>query len=171
MQVVRDESRHLGGCARLLVIGLLLSLGTCQAVRYFEQSAIRARLPAEFGDSGFETFDVCDRISGGYSYIIAIPPDLSQRVQTQGPDFLQYTHYESSPEQTKWEPTERYASRRDGSDSGLPGLLCLNARPRYNGERLIDHIFRNGSYIAHRGREALIIIPSLNIAIGGFDPR
>ncbi|WP_073974324.1 hypothetical protein [Erythrobacter donghaensis] len=152
-------------------MGVLLSLGTCQAIRYSEQSAIRARLPAELGNTSFVAFDVCDRLFGGYSYIIAIPPEVSLRVQAQGPEFLEYTHHAPSHGKAKWEPTERYAWRRDGSDSGLPGLLCLNRRPRYNGERLIDHIFRKGSYIAHGGRESVIIIPSLNIVIGGFDPR
>ncbi len=38
-------------------------------------------------------------------------------------------------------------------------------------ERLIDHAFREGGYVATDGRYSLMIIPSLNIVLGGFEPR
>jgi hypothetical protein len=160
------------GCLEAVVIAALLLLGTCQVIRYSEQSDIRAHLPAALGTTHFVAFDVCDRMFGGYSYIIAIPPEVSQRVLAEGPDFLKFSHYAPSAGKAKWEPTELYAGRGDGTDdSGLPGLLCLRKRTHYKGERLIEHIFRKGGYIARGGRESVIIIPSLNIVIGGFDPR
>ncbi len=158
------------GCLLAPLTLVLLCVATCQGVRYSEESRIRERLPVELQGGSFVFYDACDRIFGGYSYAITIAPDVAERIVSQGPDFLEYTHVARPYRKALWEPTQLYEGLAEGKDPGMAGLFCFR-QYKFEGEHLIDHIYRDGSYVTIDGRESLIILPSLGVAIGGFDPR
>lgn len=150
----------------------LLVLGTCGTLEYRARSSILAEIPQQLEAGHFLAFKQCDWLMGGEYWVVEISPEAAHRLQTEGRSFLtpstQGEHSaQSAPE---WEPSETTGWDWDG---GSPGLSCMGSRGDFDvhGQDLLQHLYRKGGYYRRAGRSAVYIVPSLNVVVGGSDPR
>ncbi len=158
------------GCLTLAVLFALLIFGGCQIVRYNEKSDIADNLPKQLEVNKLIQYDVCDRVFGGYSYIASIPENVSKRMVSEETPFLAGTkaNSEFSLKKTNWIPSDTLQWDYDGPPVGL---FCLQSWT-FKGKKISQEIYREGGLFGRFGaRGAVYVIPSLNIVVGGFDPR
>ena len=158
------------GCLVLAILLPLLFFGGCQIVRSTEKSDIVDDLPKQLKVSELNQYDVCSRVFGGYSYIASIPEKVSKRIILEKTSFLAgaKANSEFSVTTTNWIPSETLEWDYDGPPIGL---LCLRTWT-HDGKKLSQEIFKEGGfYGSFGGRGAVYVVPSLDIVVGGFDPR
>jgi hypothetical protein len=142
----------LRGCVVLLIGVALLGLASCQIVRYGEMTSRGNALPYHPGYFDFVSWEVCDRLFGGGSYLARIPLGFV------------FNHQKMKLEGFKLE-TPKWSS--EGAQSGL---MCMSSQS-VDGVRLPYEAFGRPMYVRYQGRSADYIVPSLKIGFGGSDPR
>ena len=158
------------GCLGCFVVGSILLLGSCVFIEVTGRQTLRVELPPQLEPSLFVNVDMCDRIFGGYSYIVHISPDAVDRLGRQGPAWLAQPkdHPIEKGKAAPWQSTQGMKWSYDGPPAGLQ---CLREW-KVGVQHIRDHIYRKGSYFrSYHRRQADYIIPSLGLVVGGFDPR
>jgi hypothetical protein len=159
------------GCFGITAFFVLLSLGSCQLIRFKDKAAIVADLPDKLRVERLESLDVCSRVFGGYSFVAKLPTSVSQQIKKQGLAFFRDAiPSKDIPGDFKWNPASAMPRSTDGFSPH--GLSCLSTENKKKYRIFDKSEYPSQSYFVRvHPRSALYVIPRLNVVIGGFDTR